>query len=434
MYRQIKIHDEDLSFQRIVWRENEKQKLQTYELSTLTYGLSCAPFLAIRCIHELANENSSRQPLGAATLLRDTYVDDILSGAHNVDEVQELIFQLNRVLMAGGFNARKWTSNYSEALTYISSELIEKMNTVDIDDNHSPRALGLIWNNVNDHFLLSLDNIHESSIKITKRSVLSFIARLFDPLGWLSPLIITAKIIMQDLWTRKLDWDESLPHDLERKWLSFINEFRGVPTIRVPRWLGINKTATSIELHGFSDVSNSPYGAVIYLRVSKLGEVKVSIMNSKRKVAPLKSVTIPRLELCAAVLLVRLMKRIISVLDIQNIPVQLWSDSTVALSWIYSHPSKWKDYVRNRTIEIQKLSQAQWSYVSSQDNPAVLASRGVHIHQLQNETLWWSGPSWLSLPSSKWPSHQPSTTSEADRERRSNQTIHTASLTNGWYG
>ncbi|XP_071057301.1 uncharacterized protein [Onthophagus taurus] len=194
----------------------------------------------------------------------------------------------------------------------------------------------------------------------------------------------------------------------------------------------MNSDVTSIELHGFADASNNAFGAVIYLRVTKPGKVVISLIGSKTKVAPLKSVTIPRLELCAAVLLVRLTKRVLSVLDIQDVPVHLWSDSTVVLSWICSHPSRWKDFVRNRIIEIQELPEAQWSYVTSQDNPADLASRGVPVHRLQHDSFWWSGPSWLSLPSSNWPSGRPAAPSEAKREQRSNPIIHTASVMYGW--
>ncbi|XP_071053632.1 uncharacterized protein [Onthophagus taurus] len=430
MYRQIKVHNDDLPFQRIVWREDATEDLQSFELTTVSYGLSCAPYLAIRCIRQIADEHSSSQPLGTTVLLRDTYVDDILSGANDIDDVQEVIFQLNQVLKAGGFKARKWTSNHSESLTNLSPELIAKSNTLDIDNDHSPCALGLLWDNVDDQFLFRLNDFREFSGQVTKRSVLSFIARLFDPLGWLSPLIVTAKIFMQDLWIRKLDWDESLPNDLALKWISFLNDIRTIPAIRVPRWLGIEQNVTSIELHGFADASNAAFGAVVYLRAFGDSDVRVSIISSKTKVAPLKTVTIPRLELCAAVLLVRLVRRVIRALDLQSVPVHLWSDSTVALSWICSHPGRWKDFVRNRIID---LPQAKWSYVPSQDNPADLASRGVPIRQLQGETLWWTGPSWLSLPSSYWPCIRPTISSEADRERRRSIPVtHTASPEHGW--
>ncbi|XP_071055060.1 uncharacterized protein [Onthophagus taurus] len=128
-----------------------------------------------------------------------------------------MIFQLNKVLEAGCFIARKWVSNNSEALNYLHPELLSQSSLHSVEEDNCPRALGLLWNNFEDQFLFICRASYNSSKTTTKREVLSFIARLFDPLGWLPPLIITAKILMQELWVRHLDWDETLPQDLENK-------------------------------------------------------------------------------------------------------------------------------------------------------------------------------------------------------------------------
>nr|XP_022908092.1 uncharacterized protein LOC111419507 [Onthophagus taurus] len=407
MYCQIDVHQDDWQFQRIGWRENPSKPLQSYDLTTVTYGLSCAPYLAIRCIRLLAEEHVEEQPLGSSALFRDAYVDDIISGANDIDEVQELIFQLNRVLTAGGFLARKWISNVSEALAYVPSDLLSDTETLRVQDDNSPRALGILWNNSTDDFLFCFNNDDFDFRELTKRNVLSFIARLFDPLGWLFPIIVTAKIFMQNLWTCNLEWDQILPHDLSLQWNEYTNSFQTCPVIRIPRWLGITRDCSSIELHGFADASTSAFGVVVYLRVSRADDVRVSLLFSKTKVAPLKRVTIPRLEWCAAVLLVRLIKRVRATLDFNEVPIFLWSDSTVALSWICSHPSRWKDFVRNRVTEIQELSHVHWRYVPTKENPADLSSRGVSVTKLEAETLWWNGPSWLRSPPSEWPSLRP---------------------------
>nr|XP_022908846.1 uncharacterized protein LOC111420154 isoform X2 [Onthophagus taurus] len=433
MYRQIDVHQDDWQFQRIVWRENPSEPLQSYDLTTVTYGLSCAPYLAIRCIRQLAEEHVEEQPLGSSALFRDTYVDDIISGANDIDEVQELIFQLNRVLTAGGFLARKWISNVSEALAYVPSDLLSDTETLRVQDDNSPRALGILWNNSTDDFLFCFNNDDFDFRELTKRKVLSFIARLFDPLGWLSPIIVTAKIFMQNLWTCNLEWDEILPHDLSLQWNEYTNSFQTCPVIRIPRWLGITRDCSSIELHGFADASTSAFGAVVYLRVSRADDVRVSLLFSKTKVAPLKRVTIPRLELCAAVLLVRLIKRVRATLDFNEVPIFLWSDSTVALSWICSHPSRWKDFVRNRVTEIQELSHVHWRYVPTKENPADLSSRGVSVTKLEAETLWWNGPSWLRSPPSEWPSLRTNSDAKEIPEARSIHTSNTATaMKKGW--
>ncbi|XP_071052130.1 uncharacterized protein [Onthophagus taurus] len=418
----IDVHQDDWQFQRIVWRENPSEPLLSYDLTTVTYGLSCAPYLAIRCIRQLAEEHVEEQPLGSSALFRDTYVDDIISGANDIDEVQELIFQLNRVLKAGGFLARKWISNVSEALAYVPSDLLSDTEALRVQDDNSPRALGILWNNSTDDFLFCFNNDDFDFRELTKRKVLSFIARLFDPLGWLSPIIVTAKIFMQNLWTCNLEWDEILPHDLSLQWNEYIKSFQTCPVIRIPRWLGITRDCSSIELHGFADASTSAFGAVVYLRVSRADDVRVS----------LKRVTIPRLESCAAVLLVRLIKRVRATLDVNEVPTFLWSDSTVALSWICS-PSRWKDFVRNRVTEIQELSHVHWRYVPTKENSADLSSRGVSVTKLEAETLWWNGPSWLRSPPSEWPSLRTNSDAKEIPEARSIHTSNTATaMKKGW--
>lgn len=175
----------------------------------------------------------------------------------------------------------------------------------------------------------------------------------------------------------------------------------------------------AIEIHGFADASQHALAAVIYLRVlTELDDVRVSLVSAKTKVAPLKHVTIPRLELSAAVLLVRQVHQLRETLDYPHAPIHLWTDSTVALTWIKGHPSRWKDFVRNRVTFIQEFSNARWHHVSGKENPADLASRGVPPHLLQHQALWWKGPPWLHRHSTSWPSSSPTIDVSADLEER----------------
>lgn len=158
---------------------------------------------------------------------------------------------------------------------------------------------------------------------MTKRSVLSFIARMFDPLGWLSPIIITAKVFMQELWAIRLDWDEELSSNLRSRWLNFRNQLDNVTTISIPRWFGTRASALAVELHGFSDASQSALAAVVFLRIlNELDDIRVTLVSAKTKVAPLKRMTIPRLELAAAVL-VRQVLKIRDVLELHHVPTHL---------------------------------------------------------------------------------------------------------------
>ncbi|KMQ91672.1 gag-pol protein [Lasius niger] len=156
-----------------------------------------------------------------------------------------------------------------------------------------------------------------------------------------------------------------------------------------------------LQPHGFADASERAYATVVYLRTeSSSGEVEVRLAAAKTKVAPLKQVTLPRLELCAAALLARLVAHIHSILGTRKASLHLWSDSTVALGWIRAHPASWKTYVANRLSEIQtSLPDACWHHVPGRDNPADCASRGLAFTDLVNHPLWWHAPSWLQSES-----------------------------------
>jgi len=167
--------------------------------------------------------------------------------------------------------------------------------------------------------------------------------------------------------------------------------------IRVPRYISLQLADTSVELHGFADASERAYATVLYIRtLAPKGKPEIKLISAKTKVAPLKQITLPRLELCASTLLVRLAAHIRTILGAQKVPIHLWSDSTVALGWIRGHPSKWKMFVANRVSEIQTtLPEAQWHHLPDEENPADSASRGISPGALVNHTLWWQGPSWL---------------------------------------
>ncbi|XP_043271180.1 uncharacterized protein [Venturia canescens] len=195
-----------------------------------------------------------------------------------------------------------------------------------------------------------------------------------------------------------------------------------------------------MELHGFADASQRAYSAVVYLRVLKSPtDTSVSLIAAKSRVAPLKTVAIPRLELNGIVLLVRLLEYVREALKIEKIPVHGWTDSTVALSWLTQHPSRWKPYVANRVSEIQtKMPEVKWHHVSSGENPADCASRGIPVSELINHPLWWSGPSWLRQNSAYWPSARPCASGRAvDKkfalsEQRASATIHVAHEREEW--
>lgn len=194
------------------------------------------------------------------------------------------------------------------------------------------KALGIRWNAHSDQFYFTAKPIenHES---LTKRSILSDIAKLFDPLGWLAPIIVVAKILMQNIWLEGTDWDESVSRTTLEKWLSFTKNYNEINNIRIPRWVEFSPTE-KVEIHGFCDASEKAYAAAVYLRVERDSSIFVNLLLAKTRVAPVKTISLPRLELCGAVLLAEIIESVTNNLDLGHLKVHLWTDSTIVLAWI----------------------------------------------------------------------------------------------------
>lgn len=363
--------------------------------------------MAVKTLQQLAKDDGLKYPKAAEVVLRDFYVDDVLSGADTIEECNKLQMQLQQLLQGGGFTLRKWSSNAIKVLKNINpSDINEEVLSLQEFEEKSVKTLGLFWNPKDDHFTFKASSSDFASIKKTKRNLCSDISKTFDPLGWLAPFTIGAKILFQRTWKLSLDWDDILPENVVNEWSLYHRSLKYIESITIPRWLNTCKES-KIELHGFCDASMSAYAAVIYAKVtSSSEETSVHLLMSKTKVAPIKNqLTIPRLELSAAHLLAKMYDYVVKSFHWQNKRFIAWSDSTIALSWIHGHPSKWNTFVANRVHKVQELtSNCDWRYVSTEENPADCASRGITIEQLRDHPLWWTGPSWLPKENECWPS------------------------------
>ena len=265
-------------------------------------------------------------------------------------------------------------------------------------------ALGIKWNSKDDCFCFKISQSEmESSKSVTKRLITSDVTKLFDPVGWLSPVVIRAKILIQDLWRHGQDWDEPVPDEFRKSWFNFRNQLKDVESISIPRWLGSFQNS-KFEMHCFCDASEKAFAAVIYFVVHSDDQVHSKLIASKSKVAPIKTISIPRLELCGAVVLSRLVTYVLKKSERAPSRVHCWSDSKVVLAWLKGHPSRWKTFVANGVDKISTtLPEVEWRHVVTADNTADLASRGVSPAELRDSQLWWLGPSWLCLPATEWP-------------------------------
>ncbi|GFV71987.1 integrase catalytic domain-containing protein [Trichonephila clavipes] len=235
---------------------------------------------------------------------------------------------------------------------------------------------------------------------------------------------------MQRLWLLELGWSDELPFKEQKEWRRFIDSLKAVNNISIDRCIVIH-TAESIELHAFSDASEKAYGSSIYLKsISALGEVKVCLVTSKSRVSPLKQISIPRLELCGAVLAAKLMKKVKEALNLQITAVHFWSDSTIVISWIHRESRELKTFVANRVSKIHQLSSRdQWHHIASEQNPADVLSRGLLPEELRDDSLWWHGPELLQSTYSTTVIAEPTQRDDFDCELRvSERTLETSLL------
>lgn len=404
MYRYIGLTEEHRDLHRILWRFSPHDPVQEYRLCCVTFGVASAPFLALRTLRQLATDEAEAFPLASQVLLNEVFVDDIVSGANTVEDAVNLQRQLTGICKAGTFELRKWTSNSSEFLSNLN---IDASNQDDalilsaLDTDTSVKVLGLKWNPKSDTFTYQTDT---PSRKCTKRIMLAEIARIYDPLGFLSPVTLFVKHLIQLLWVSGTGWDEAPPRGVCELWYQFIDELPLLQDISLSRH--VLPSTNHVQLHGFSDASEKAYAACVYIRVRDSdGTISTNLLIGKTKVAPLKRLTIPRLELCGAHLLAKLIKKIITTYNrvLSFDQVYAWCDSTITLAWLRSAPEKWRTYVSNRIAETtSNVPASHWHHVQSVDNPADPASRGV-LPSLLNHELWFTGPSWLRRPESEWP-------------------------------
>lgn len=405
MYRQVLVLPQDRHMQHIYWKPHPDAPVEEAELNTVTYGLAPSAFLAVRVLHQLVHDEGSPFPLASEAILHQTYVDDIITGANDIDSALALRHQLKQLLALGGFELRKWSSSHPILLRDLPSEHLESVMLFN-DEDKSLKILGLHWEPTSDRFLFQAQPFQASC---TKRNMLSFIARVFDPNGLIAPVTIAFKILIQKIWLAKLDWDQTVTVELESEWNQLINGLHLISSVSFPRCVVPEDKAGEIHLVGFADASSSAYASVIYICFEGNNRRQSFLWKAKTRVAPLKTITIPRLELCAALLLVDLLNSVLAIKYPRPISsIRLFSDSEIVLNWLQTPPHLLKTFVSHRVAHIVDKSPTStiWSHISSELNPSDMASRGCSASNFIKThafSLWSRGPPFLNNPSEGWP-------------------------------
>lgn len=446
----VSVDPRDRDYLRFLWVDDasrEHPNLQVYRFARVAFGISSSPFLLNATIrHHLTSTDTPRE--FAEKVLKSLYVDDFVSGDDSNESVFEMYKNLKSSFNNGGFNMRKWSSNsavlqerieeverqqkvsesQSEDTEY-SSTTVEVQGIQEEDQTFSSslfesarkpdtaklKVLGVGWDNQKDLLFFDLasplGNI--SDVPVTKRVILGTTSKLYDPLGFLSPVIVLLKIIFQSICKSKVDWDGPVDSFLHERWLKLVQDMKNVGVLELKRHYFCNSSLAelrSVQLHGFADASEKAYGAVVYLRVElKSGAVFTQIVSSKTRVAPVNGDTIPRLELLSALILARLMSSVLTAFDrtLKIDSIFCWLDSQIALWWIWGMKKEFKQFVQNRVVEIRRLVKpAQWNYCPSELNPADICSRGSMASKLITNHVWWNGPEFLLKSNEFWPSIQ----------------------------
>lgn len=331
-------------------------------------------------------------------------MDDLMPSVATIEIAKETRKQLTELGNLAGFHLRKWMSNQAEVLKDIPDE--DRAQTIDLEENKlsTTKTLGVLWTADLDTFSFKYSLTPET--ELTKRKVLKKTATIFDPLGFLAPYAVRAKILIQQAWVEATGWDVPLPGHHQKLWKSWFEESIGLQGIRIPRCLkDRHSTAVKASLHTFSDASEAAYAAAVYIRHEYEDKsITTRLVGSKTRLSPLKAMSIPRLELMGAVIGLPLTKQISAALEIPLSPATFWVDSMNVVYWIHGQSRNYKPFVSHRVGEIHEQSDPnQWRYVPTKQNPADFRTRGLTVSELADSEMWWKGPTFLAFPESDWP-------------------------------
>lgn len=425
-FLQLIIHKEDRDVTRFFWSEDPWNDSSTviYRFCRVLFGINCSPFLLAATIKEHIKKYAESKPLAYDLLNRRVYVDDVIGGCDDIDTALQLSSDCVDIFRDASMLLRKFQTNNREL-----RELWKQFG-INVEEEKESicqsafpfKVLGICWDSDKDLFYFESDHLSElvNKQENSKRFILKIVGRIFDPVGFLGPFTVLLKCLIQNIWKRGLEWDQKLPLDLEQQWYDISQQFKQLNDLTVPRYYFLEFSKEKIklyQLHIFSDAGLKAYGTVAYLRTETSdGFISTSFVAAKSRVAPLKVITLPRLELLGALLSVRLYKNIIRALK-QSCEIYFWCDSAIVCCWVKTPAINFKQFIRNRVKEIQEFTRPKdWYHCPGKDNPADLISRGTTISVLKNSSTWWRGPEWLSLPNEMWPKTELKKVNETEME------------------
>ena len=413
MFMQVSVEPSQVDALRFLfWPDGDLSKeLVEYRMLKHLFGATSSPCVANLCLKKTVELYEGNDPMVTETIDRNMYVDDLMKSVNTEDGAISLVESLRALLEKAGFHLTKWYSNSRRVIESVpESERAKNVVNLDLERLPTQSALGLKWNINDDKFVWDVIEKFQNlgcDKPMTKRGMLSVVHSLFDPLGCLAPYTVKAKLLLQLLTRQKVGWDDLLPAEVRVQWIRWLEDIPKLSAIQLdrcfkPKGFG---TVSDVQLHMFSDASRVGYASVGYLRLmNEKGGIQCAFVMGKARLAPLKEITIPRLELTAAALSVILSAMIRKELDFSVQKMFYWTDSLSVLKCICNETKRFHTFESNRlTIIHDGSSPNQWRYVKRDLNPADDGSKGMKLDVMLQNDRWLKGPEFLRCDEEEWP-------------------------------
>nr|XP_043899053.1 uncharacterized protein LOC122780247 [Solea senegalensis] len=402
MFHRFHVSPEDRDFMRFLWWDNgnTESEPKEYHMRVHIFGAASSPGCANYGMKHLASKYEKSHTLAASFIRKNFYVDDGLVSVNSVEIANQLISEARELCSKAQLRLHKFVSNNRDVLNAIpESERARTVEDVDLNYSELPiqSVLGVKWNVERDAFSF---NVVRTEKAATRRGILSTVASVYDPLGFLAPYLLNGKRVLQEMCKQGMGWDEPVPPELKSRWEAWLHDLESLQKIEIPRCFIPETLGTiqKIELHHFSDASNNGYGQCSYIRIVADEQVHCTLVMGKARVAPIRVVSIPRLELTAATVSASVSNTLREELELEIDQEFFWTDSQVVLGYIKNEARRFHVFVANRVQKIRDSTDpSRWFYVETGQNPADHASRGLKVADLL-ESSWLRGPEFLREP------------------------------------
>lgn len=410
MFHQVQMRDVDQQCQRFFWRDDGNTEPSVYVVQVMTFGACCSPSIAQHVKNSNAKQFEQGHPEAVDAIVKRHYVDDMLVSTETEEEAIRLARDVKNIHMNAGFDIRNWISNSSTVQAALNEVAAVEKNMDISETPATEKVLGMWWNTSTDRFTYKVSIRYDEDLlsgnrRPTKRQVLRTLMMVFDPMGFIAHILMFLKVLLQEIWRTPVGWDDPIEDAQFDKWLTWLTIFPKIESVEVARCYRLSTSmSASVEMHTFVDASESGFAAVVYLRFKEGSVIECALAGAKTRVAPLKFLSIPRSELQAALLGVRLADTIVKSLSINIDQRYFWTDSKDVLCWIRSDHRRYSQFVAFRVSEmLESTEMSEWRWVPTKQNVADEGTKWARVPELSTNSRWFRGPNFLWQGEQAWP-------------------------------